>query len=489
MKEINIRKTKIVGTVGPASESKEVLRELMKSGLNVARINFSHGGYEENKSKIDNIIAVREELDLPVALMLDTKGPEIRTGKQESGDEKVEIKIGDKFTFVYDEIIGDATKTSISYKNLYKEVEPGAKILVDDGALEFKVIEVKDKDIVCEALNTAMLGSRKTVNVPGLRLELPAVSEKDKTDIINGINAGFDFIAASFVRRASDVQEIRKLLNENGGEEIKIISKIESQEGIDNIDEIIEVSDGIMVARGDMAVEIPFEKVPLVQKAIVKKCNKIGKPVIIATQMLETMMSNPRPTRAEVSDVANAVYDETNAIMLSGECAIGAYPVECVKTMDKIATAVDNDMKLWKRFTRRAQERGILNPNIVSTDLESSIARTTCVTALQINADAIAAYTHSGASVTKIAGLRPKCPIIAVTDSKKLYYQLAVSWNVYPVLIEGEETAEETLHIGVRTLKQKGIFEKGDTILLSGGPRTKISGHSQSKALGGVVQI
>ena len=489
MKEINLRKTKIVGTIGPASESKEMLRELMNAGLNVARINFSHGGYEENKEKIDNIKAVRAELNLPVALMLDTKGPEIRTGMQESGNDKVEIREGATFTFVHEDIIGNETKTSISYKNLYNEVTPGSRILVDDGALEFRVLEVQGEDIVCQALNTGLLGSRKTVNVPGLRLELPAVSEKDRIDIINGIKADFDFIAASFVRRASDVREIRKLLDENGGEKIKIISKIESQEGIDNIDEIIEVSDGIMVARGDMAVEIPFEKVPLVQKAVVKKCNRVGKPVIIATQMLETMMSNPRPTRAEVSDVANAVYDETNAIMLSGECAIGKFPLECVKTMDKIATSVDNDMNLWKRFTRRAQERGILNPNIVSTDLESSIARTTCVTALQINADAIAAYTHSGASVTKIAGLRPKCPIIAVTDSRKLYYQLSVSWNVYPVLIEGEETAEETLHIGIRTLKQKGVLEKGDTILLSGGPRTKISGHSQSKALGGVVEV
>ena len=489
MKDINQRKTKIVGTVGPASESREVLRELMKAGLNVARINFSHGGYEENKEKIDNIKAIREELDLPVALMLDTKGPEIRTGKQESGNDKVEIKEGDSFTFVNEEIIGNETKTSISYKNLYNEVKPGSRILVDDGAIEFKVIEIQGKDIVCEAMNTGLLGGRKTVNVPGLSLELPAISEKDREDILNGIKADFDFIAASFVRRASDVQEIRKLLDENGGEEIKIISKIESQEGIDNIDEIIEASDGIMVARGDMAVEIPFERVPLVQKSFVKKCNRLGKPVIIATQMLETMISNPRPTRAEVSDVANAVYDETNAIMLSGECAIGAYPLECVKTMDKIATAVDNDMNLWKRFTRRAQERGILNPNVVSTDLESSIARTTCVTALQINADAIVAYTHTGTSVTRIAGLRPKCPIIAVTDSKKLYYQLSVSWNVYPLLIEGEDTAEETLHIGIKTLKQNGVLEKGDTVLLSGGPKTKLSGSSQSKALGGVVQI
>ena len=488
MKEIK-RKTKIVGTIGPASESKEMLRELMKSGLDVARINFSHGGYEENKDKIDNIKAVREELNLPVALMLDTKGPEIRTGKQESGDEKVEIKEGSEFTFVNDDIIGNETKTSISYKNLYNEVKPGAKILVDDGAIEFRVKEIRGKDVVCTTINTGLLGSRKTVNVPGLSLELPAISEKDRVDILNGIKADFDYIAASFVRRASDVKAIRQLLDENGGEEIRIISKIESQEGIDNIDEIIEVSDGIMVARGDMAVEIPFEKVPIVQKNFVKRCNRVGKPVIIATQMLETMMNNPRPTRAEVSDVANAVYDETNAIMLSGECAIGKFPLECVQTMDKIATSVDNDMNLWKRFTRRAQERGILNPNIVVTDLESSIARTTCVTALQINADAIAAYTHTGSTVTRIAGLRPKCPIIAMTDSKKTYHQLSVSWNVYPVYVEGVEKAAKVLYKGIEMLKKDGFLEEGDTVLLSGGPRTKVVGETESKVLGGVVRV
>ncbi|MBR3250004.1 MAG: pyruvate kinase [Clostridia bacterium] len=488
MKEIK-RKTKIVGTIGPASESKEILRELMKAGLDVARINFSHGGYEENKDKIDNIKAVREELNLPVALMLDTKGPEIRTGKQESGDEKVEIKEGSEFTFVNEDIIGNETKTSISYKNIYNEVKPGDKILVDDGAIEFKVKEIRNKDVVCETINTGMLGSRKTVNVPGLHLDLPAISEKDRTDILNGIKADFDYIAASFVRNASDVKAIRQLLDENGGEEIKIISKIESQEGIDNIDEIIEVSDGIMVARGDMAVEIPFEKVPIIQKNFVKRCNRVGKPVIIATQMLETMMSNPRPTRAEVSDVANAVYDETNAIMLSGECAIGKFPLECVQTMDKIATSVDNDMNLWKRFTRRAQERGILNPNVVMTDLEASIARTTCVTALQINADAIAAYTHTGSTVTRIAGLRPKCPIIAVTDSKKTYHQLSVSWNVYPIYVDSEEKAAKVLYKGIETLKKDGFLEEGDTVLLSGGPRTKVVGETESKVLGGVVKV
>ena len=244
-----------------------------------------------------------------------------------------------------------------------------------------------------------------------------------------------------------------------------------------------------MVARGDMAVEIPFEKVPIVQKNFVKRCNRVGKPVIIATQMLETMMNNPRPTRAEVSDVANAVYDETNAIMLSGECAIGKFPLECVQTMDKIATSVDNDMNLWKRFTRRAQERGILNPNIVVTDLESSIARTTCVTALQINADAIAAYTHTGSTVTRIAGLRPKCPIIAMTDSKKTYHQLSVSWNVYPVYVEGVEKAAKVLYKGIEMLKKDGFLEEGDTVLLSGGPRTKVVGETESKVLGGVVRV
>ena len=285
----NFRRTNIVGTIGPASESEETLKELIKAGLNVARINFSHGGYEENKAKIDTIKKVREELKQPIGLMLDTKGPEIRTGILEEVDKKVEIHEGQEFTFVYDDILGNNTKTSIGYKNLYQDVVPGAKILVDDGAIEFEVKEIKDKDIVCKALNSGKLGSRKTVNVPGLKLNLPALSEKDIADITKGIEVGFDYIAASFVRRASDVQEIRELLNANGGEKVQIISKIESQEGIDNFEEILELSDGIMVARGDMGVEIPMEQVPVVQKLFIKRCNAVGKPVITATQMLESM--------------------------------------------------------------------------------------------------------------------------------------------------------------------------------------------------------
>ena len=345
MKNVDLRKTRIVCTIGPASESEEMLTKLVNAGMNVARINFSHGGYEENATKIETIKKVRAKLNKPIALMLDTKGPEIRTGKQESGDVKVKIEEGTKFTFLYDDVIGNETKTSISYKGLSEDVKVGSTILVDDGAIEFRVEEIVGKDVVCTALNTGMLGSRKTVNVPGLKLNLPALSQKDIDDIKNGIKAGFDCIAASFVRRKSDVEAIRNLLKENGGEHIKIISKIESQEGIDNFDEILEASDGIMVARGDMAVEVPFEKVPLIQKYFIKKCNEIGKPVITATQMLESMTTNPRPTRAEVSDVANAVYDRTGAIMLSGECAMGKYPVQCVETMVKISKAIENSVK------------------------------------------------------------------------------------------------------------------------------------------------
>ena len=283
----NLRKTKIVGTIGPASESEEMLTKLFETGLNVARINFSHGGYEENKEKIENVKKVREKLNKPLALLLDTKGPEIRTGMLETGNEKVLVEQGQTFTFINDEIVGNNTKVSISYKELYKEVKVGSKLLVDDGALEFEVTEIKERDIICKALNNGKLGSRKTVNVPNVKLELPALTQKDIDDITQGIKAGFDYIAASFVRKKSDVQEIRELLNKNGGEKIKIISKIENQEGIDNFEEILEVSDGIMVARGDMGVEIPMEQVPIVQKYFIKRCNAVGKPVITATQMLE----------------------------------------------------------------------------------------------------------------------------------------------------------------------------------------------------------
>lgn len=479
----NLRRTNIVGTIGPASESEEMLTKLMNAGLNVTRINFSHGGYEENATKIDTIKKVRSALNRPVALVLDTKGPEIRTGKLESGDEKVVIEEGQTFTFLYDDVIGNNTKTSIGYKNLYQDVMPGAKILVDDGAIEFEVVEIKDKDVVCKALNTGRLGSRKTVNVPGLKLNLPALSQKDIDDITKGVKAGFDYIAASFVRRADDVQQIRKLLNDNGGERVGIISKIESQEGIDNFEEILALSDGIMVARGDMGVEIPMEQVPVVQKHMIKRCNAVGKPVITATQMLESMISSPRPTRAEVSDVANAVYDRTSCIMLSGECAMGKYPVECVETMVKISNSIEGSVNYWKRFIKKGSfaEK--------SEDMEKNIAYTTCAMAEHIDADAIATYTHTGNSVRKLAGMGPGCPIIAVTDDEKTFNQLSIVWNVLPVLVKGEDTPDAMIEKGLETLKADGTIETGDVVVLSGGATGCIDKKYEKKVVGGVLTI
>ena len=480
MKEV-LRKTNIIGTIGPASESEEMFTKLVEAGLNVARINFSHGGYEENAEKIATIKRVREKLNKPVALLLDTKGPEIRTGKLESGDEKVVINEGQDFTFVHDDIIGNETKTTITYKDLYKDVKPGAKILVDDGAIEFEVVGIDGQDIKCKALNTGKLGSRKTINVPGLKLNLPALAQKDIDDITNGIKAGFDMIAASFVRRASDVQEIKDLLKANGGEHIKIISKIESQEGIDNFEEILAISDGIMVARGDMGVEIPMEQVPVVQKHFIKRCNQVGKPVVTATQMLESMTTNPRPTRAEVSDVANAVYDVTSCIMLSGECAMGKYPVECVETMVKISKTVENSIKYWKRYNKKNIE---LDPE----DLELNIAYTTCMSAEKLNADAIVAYTHKGDSVRKIAGFGPACPILAITDSEQTYYQLAITWNTTPILVKGEKTIEDTIQKGIEILENEGILEKGDKVVLAGGPKI-LPNATENKVTGGVARV
>lgn len=477
----NFRKTKIIGTIGPASESEETLTKLMIAGLNVCRINFSHGGYYENAEKIENIKKCRDKLNLPIAMALDTKGPEIRTGVQESGDEKVTIYEGTEFTFVHDDIIGNETKTSVSYKDLYRDVQPGSTLLVDDGALEFQVKEIVGQDIVCVAKNTGKLGSRKTMNVPDSKLELPALSTKDIEDITKGIEVGFDFIFASFVRRAEDVHQIRQLLDNNGGEEVGIIAKIESQEGIDNFEEILEVSDGIMVARGDMGVELPMEQVPIVQKELIKTCIKAGKPVITATQMLESMINSPRPTRAEVSDVANAVYDLTGCIMLSGETAMGKYPVECVEDMVKISESIEDDLKYWKRF----KERGNI---AIKGNLKSNIAYSACHTAEGINADAIVAYTHSGETVNFLSGYRPNCPIIGITDNKKTYNKLGLSHNVLPIYIEPEENIDRTIEVGIKTLEDEGILTKGERIVIAGGNKMKPL-EKESEVIGGIMII
>ena len=477
----DFRKTKIIGTIGPASESEEMLTKLMNAGLNVCRINFSHGGYEENAEKIATIKRVRKNLNVPISMALDTKGPEIRTGKLESGDEKVTITEGQEFTFVHDDIIGNNTKATLSYKELYKDVKPGSTILVDDGAIEFRVKEVVGQDILCVAQNTGRLGSRKTMNIPDAIVELPALGEKDIKDITNGVKAGFDYIFASFVRRADDVRQIRKLLDDNGGQHIGIISKIESQEGIDKFEEILAESDGIMVARGDMGVEIPFYQVPIVQKHIIKRCNEVGKPVITATQMLESMTSNPRPTRAEVSDVANAVYDLTGCIMLSGECAMGKYPVECVTDMDKISKAIEGDLHYWKRFDARGN-------TFDKDDLKGNIAYTSCVTAKEVNADAIVAYTHSGETAYLLSGCRPACPIIAVTDDEKTYHKLALAQNVLPVYVEGGANIDETIGKGIAMLEKEGTLEKGDKVVIAGGDKI-LANEKESQVLGGIMRI
>ena len=480
MKKENLRKTRIVCTIGPASESEEMLTKLVNAGMNVARINFSHGGYEENATKIATIKKVRETLGKPIPLCLDTKGPEIRTGKQESGDEKVTITEGQKFTFLYEDVIGNETKTSISYKGLSEDVKPGSTILVDDGAIEFRVDEIVGKDVVCTALNTGKLGSRKTVNVPGLKLNLPALSEKDINDLTNGVKAGFDYIFASFVRRADDLHQIRKLLDDNGGQNVKIISKIESQEGIDNFEEILELSDGIMVARGDMAVEVPFEQVPVVQKRFIRRCNEVGKPVITATQMLESMSTNPRATRAEVSDVANAVYDRTGAIMLSGESAMGKHPDLCVKTMDKISKAVEEDIKYWKRFSNTELDMS-------REDIKRHVAYIATATAKNLKADAIIAYTHEGNSARRLAGMGPECPILAITDDEKTYNQLGLSWNVFPVLVEGKANIDETIEAGIEKLKED-ILEKGEVVVISGGAKI-LNNSTENQVIDGVLKI
>lgn len=478
----DFRKTKIIGTIGPASESEEMLTKLMKAGLNVCRINFSHGGFEENAVKIQTIKNVREKLGLPIALALDTKGPEIRTGKLESGDEKVVIHEGQEFTFVKDDIIGNETKTTISYKDLYKDVKPGTTILVDDGTLEFEVKEVVGTDIVTVAKNTAKLGSRKTMNIRGVKVNLPALAQKDIDDITNGVKAGFDYIFASFVRRADDVRQIRKLLNDNGGQEIEIISKIESQEGVDNMDEIIELSDGIMVARGDMGVEIPLENVPIVQKQLIKKCNEAGKPVIVATQMLESMQSNPRPTRAETSDVANAIYDLTSCIMLSGECAMGKYPVECVEVMNKIALAIESDLNYTKRFDCTRFDHDIVE------DPRHQAAYNAVETILNSNADAVACYTRSGRSAEYLSSMRTEVPVLIITDNEKTYNKMSLIQGVQVVLVDTKNAVNDMIEDGISKFESNGILEKGNKVVIAG-VDSELGNTRKYAAFSGVINI
>lgn len=477
-----MRKTKIICTLGPAVDDQKKLEELIKAGMNVARLNFSHGDYEEQGHRIELFKKAREAMGAPVAMLLDTKGPEIRIGKFETGEAILEE--GQEFTLLNEDIPGDNTKVAVTYKNLANEVAIGTRILINDGTIEVTVKEIKGKDVVCKVVNGGKLTNRKSINIPNSTINLPSITEKDISDIKFGVEQGFDYIAASFVRKAEDVLNIKKVLDENGGSHIKVIAKIENREGINNFDKILEVADGIMVARGDLGVEIPMEEVPIRQKEFIRKCCKAGKPVITATQMLESMVNSPRPTRAEVSDVANAIYDQTSAIMLSAESAAGKYPTECVRTMDRIAKSIEDSIKYWKRFKNREYEQ-------CGDDYEYNLNYSTCMTAMSMDAKAIFAYTNTGRTVKNLAGFLPKCPIYAITDNKTIYKQLALVFGVRPIYVEKKESIEEMINEGVNIAEQVGALKKGDLIAIAGGASI-LSGensHTMNKTIGGVLKI
>jgi len=461
-----MRKTKIICTLGPACESEEIMRELVLAGMDVARMNFSHGSYDEHKKRIDTLKKIREETGRPVALLLDTKGPEIRTGKFKNGS--VTLSEGNSFILAYDDIIGDEQRVSVSYKGLYQDVRKGDRILLDDGLIELEVTGIVGKDIHCIVLNGGTLGNNKGVNVPGVEINLPSVTPQDIEDIKFGIENDVDFIAASFVRKAEDVIEIRKILDKYNGNDIKIISKIENRQGVNNIDEILYVSDGIMVARGDLGVEIPVEEVPVVQKLLIEKCYRSGKPVITATQMLDSMIRNPRPTRAEASDVANAIYDGTSAIMLSGETAMGKYPVETLRTMSKIAEKAEISMDYWKRFVNTQHE---MLPTITN-----AISHATCTTAMDLKASAIITVTKSGHTARMISRFRPECPIIATTVSPKVQRQLSLSWGVVPFLVDEAKSTDEMFDMGVQKALKSGLVKHGDLTVITAGVPIGVSG-------------
>ena len=474
-----LRKTKIVGTIGPASENK--LPELFKAGLNVCRVNYSHGSYDEQKEKTETIIKLREELDLPIPMILDMQGPEIRTGMLVTGkNEKIQLEDGQKFVLVNEDIIGDKDRVSVSYKNLYKDVKPGSKILIDDGAIELVVDEIVDKDIHCTVVHGNGLGSRKTMNLPGTAVRLPALKEKDINDLKTACEHGYDFVAMSFTRGKDDIDQVRKVLDDNGGKDIMIITKVENVEGLEHMEEIVENADAQMIARGDMATETDFTEPPIMQKKFIKLSNKANKPAITATQMLESMTHNPLPTRAEANDVANAIYDRTSAVMLSGECAMGEYPVECVATMDKIARRTEPTINYWKRFEE--------NDNYELKDLEDNIAYTTCVLAKNVKADAIVCYTHTGNSARRLAGLGAGCPILVVTDNKRTFRQLGLVWNVFPVFIENKGNINTVIKEGIEKHKKLGNLEAGDKVVVAGGDQI-LPDYKSSKAIGGFLTI
>lgn len=454
-----MRKTKIICTIGPASEKEETLRSLIKSGMNAARLNFSHGDYEEHGNRIKIIKKLRKELDEPVAIILDTKGPEIRTGYIKN--ESVPVHEGQKYIITTRDVDGDDTICSVTYKGLNEDVKPGDRILIDDGLVGMKVEYVDGQDIHCIVMNNGAVGDHKNMNLPGVKIKLPALTEKDINDLKFGIENGIDIVAASFIRTAEDVLSIKKVLEKNNAGDIAVISKVESQEGLNNIDDIIRFSDGVMVARGDLGVQIPTEDVPLAQKMIIEKCNQAGKIVVTATQMLDSMIRNPRPTRAEASDVANAIFDGTDAIMLSGETASGKYPVEALSTMRRIAEKVDKAIEDNTMLSKKSVKHAKTIPDAVSY--------ATVTAASELSASAIITATQSGNTAKMVSKYRPKCPIIAVTPNERAMRKLAVVWGVYPLLSQSFTSEEAVMNNAIKETYDHKFVKKGDLIVLAAG--------------------
>ena len=461
-----MRKTKIVCTLGPSTDDEQVMRQLMFAGMDVARFNFSHASHAEHKERFDRLVRLRDELDLPVAALLDTKGPEIRLCKFKDGS--VRLKKGQLFVLTTKPVEGTSECVSITYEGLANDVREGSVILIDDGLVEMSVTEVRPGEIVCRVHNDGVVSDNKGVNVPNADLSMPYISQKDRQDIIFAIENDFDFIAASFTRSAADILDIRKIFEEYHHNSIQIIAKIENMQGVQNIDEIIKVADGIMVARGDMGVEIPLEEVPVLQKLLIKKACNAGKVVITATQMLDSMMKNPRPTRAETTDVANAIYDGTSAIMLSGETAAGLYPVEAVKTMARIAVRAENDIDYIKRFKTRS---GVANP-----DVTNAISHATCTTAHDLNASAIITVTKSGKTARMISKYRPAYPIIGCSMSKTVCRQLNLSWGIKPLLMEEKDTTDSLFDHAVDSAEKAGAVSQGELVVITAGVPLGISG-------------
>ena len=461
-----MRKTKIICTIGPASDREEILKQIILSGMDVARLNFSHGTAESQKKISDMVKKLRDQLNLPIALMLDTKGPEIRIG--EFSTPEIELKTGGKFTLTTRGIVGDDKKVSVTFGSLPKETRPGSRILIDDGLIELAVDSCTDTDVSCTVVNGGTISAHKSVNVPGIRLSLPFISEKDRADIAFAVREDFDFIAASFTRDADDIIELRTELEKQGCHKMRIIAKIENSDGVKNIDEIIRVSDGIMVARGDLGVEIPLEDIPGIQKKLIKKVSEAGKMVITATQMLDSMIKNPRPTRAETTDVANAIYDGTSAIMLSGETASGLYPVQAVKMMAKIAERTERDINYKERF--------VLHDFREQPNVTSAISHATCTTAHDLGAVAIITVTKSGRTARMISKYRPGCPIISGTTDRTVLRQMNLSWGVIPILVDEKDNTDELFDHVVGVARMRGLVKDGDLVVITAGVPLGISG-------------